>query len=59
MKRRATAVWKGTGKDGKVRFSTQSTVLNKTQYLLVPDLKTAMERIRKNWLERPIQTALR
>lgn len=32
MKRRATAVWNGTGKDGKGHLSTQSTVLNKTQY---------------------------
>jgi osmotically inducible protein OsmC len=32
MKRKATAVWKGTGKDGKGTLSTQSTVLNNTQY---------------------------
>lgn len=32
MKRRATAVWNGTGKDGKGHLTTQSTVLNKTQY---------------------------
>jgi lipoyl-dependent peroxiredoxin len=32
MKRRATAVWKGTGKEGTGHVSTQSTVLNKTQY---------------------------
>ena len=32
MKRNATAVWNGTGKDGKGHLSTQSTVLNKTQY---------------------------
>jgi len=32
MKRKATANWKGTGKDGKGVLSTASTVLNKTQY---------------------------
>ncbi|MFT3703696.1 MAG: OsmC family protein [Agriterribacter sp.] len=32
MKRSATAVWNGSGKDGKGVLSTQSTVLNKTQY---------------------------
>jgi len=32
MTRNATAVWQGTGKDGKGSLSTQSTVLNKTQY---------------------------
>jgi osmotically inducible protein OsmC len=32
MKRRATAVWNGSGKEGNGNLSTQSTVLNKTQY---------------------------
>ena len=32
MKRKATAVWQGTGKEGKGNLSTQSGVLNKTQY---------------------------
>ncbi len=32
MKRNATAVWQGTGKEGKGHLSTQSTVLNQTQY---------------------------
>jgi len=32
MKRNATAVWNGSGKEGKGNLSTQSTVLNKTQY---------------------------
>lgn len=32
MKRRATAVWNGSGKEGNGHLSTQSTVLNKTQY---------------------------
>jgi len=32
MKRKATAVWNGTGKDGHGHLTTQSTVLNKTQY---------------------------
>lgn len=32
MTRNATAVWQGTGKDGKGTISTQSTVLNQTQY---------------------------
>jgi lipoyl-dependent peroxiredoxin len=32
MKRKATAVWQGTGKEGKGNLTTQSTVLNKTQY---------------------------
>jgi lipoyl-dependent peroxiredoxin len=32
MKRNATAVWKGTGKEGSGVLSTQSTTLNKTQY---------------------------
>src|SRR3954464_12732264 len=32
MKRFATANWKGTGKEGKGLISTQSTVLNDTQY---------------------------
>ena len=32
MKRKATAVWQGTGKEGTGYLSTQSSVLNKTQY---------------------------
>ena len=32
MKRKATAVWKGSGKEGNGNLSTQSSVLNKTQY---------------------------
>jgi len=32
MKRHATAVWNGSGKDGNGHLTTQSTVLNKTQY---------------------------
>lgn len=32
MKRTATAVWNGSGKDGKGILTTQSTILNKTQY---------------------------
>ena len=32
MKRSATAVWNGSGKEGKGSVTTQSTVLNKTQY---------------------------
>ena len=32
MKRKATAVWTGTGKEGKGHLTTQSTVLNQTQY---------------------------
>lgn len=32
MTRNATAVWQGSGKEGKGTLSTQSTVLDKTQY---------------------------
>jgi lipoyl-dependent peroxiredoxin len=32
MVRNATAFWQGSGKDGKGQVSTQSTVLNKSQY---------------------------
>ena len=32
MKRYATAVWQGPGKEGKGDLTTQSTTLNKTQY---------------------------
>ena len=32
MKRNAIAVWYGSGKDGTGTLTTQSTVLNKTQY---------------------------
>lgn len=32
MKRNATAIWQGTGKEGKGHLTTQSTTLNKTQY---------------------------
>jgi osmotically inducible protein OsmC len=32
MKRQATAIWNGSGKEGNGTLSTQSTVLNKTQY---------------------------
>lgn len=32
MARKATAVWKGSGKEGSGTLSTQSTVLNNTQY---------------------------
>jgi len=32
MKRTATAVWNGSGKEGNGNLTTQSTILNKTQY---------------------------
>lgn len=32
MKRKATAIWKGSGKEGTGALTTQSTVLNNTQY---------------------------
>lgn len=32
MKRNATAVWQGTGKEGTGRLTTQSTTLQETQY---------------------------
>ena len=32
MKRKATAVWKGSGKEGSGHLTTQSSTLNKTQY---------------------------
>ncbi|MFD2200725.1 OsmC family protein [Shivajiella indica] len=32
MKRKATAVWQGTGKEGKGHLSTETGVLDKTQY---------------------------
>jgi lipoyl-dependent peroxiredoxin len=32
IKRKSTAVWSGTGKEGKGNLTTQSTVLNETQY---------------------------
>lgn len=32
IKRKATAVWKGSGKEGNGALTTQSTTLNKTQY---------------------------
>ena len=32
MKRKATAVWKGSGKEGTGHVSTQSSILNKVQY---------------------------
>lgn len=32
MIRKATAVWKGSGKEGQGHLTTQSTVLNQTQY---------------------------
>lgn len=32
MRRKANAIWKGTGKEGTGHLTTQSTVLNKTQY---------------------------
>jgi lipoyl-dependent peroxiredoxin len=32
MKRNATAVWNGSGKEGHGTLTTQSTTLNKTQY---------------------------
>lgn len=32
MKRNATAVWSGSGKEGKGNLTTQSTVLNQTAY---------------------------
>jgi lipoyl-dependent peroxiredoxin len=32
MKRTATAVWNGSGKEGSGSLTTQSTTLNKTQY---------------------------
>ena len=35
MKRNATAVWNGSGKEGKGNLTTQSTVLNQAQYSYV------------------------
>ena len=35
MKRNATAVWNGSGKEGKGNLTTQSTTLNQTQYSFV------------------------
>jgi osmotically inducible protein OsmC len=32
MKRKATAVWKGSGKEGNGHLTTQSNILSKTQY---------------------------
>jgi osmotically inducible protein OsmC len=32
MRRKATAIWNGSGKEGKGNLTTQSTVLDKTQY---------------------------
>jgi osmotically inducible protein OsmC len=32
MKRKATAIWKGSGKEGSGHLTTQSNILNKTQY---------------------------
>ncbi|HRD58332.1 MAG TPA: OsmC family peroxiredoxin [Ferruginibacter sp.] len=32
MKRHATALWQGTGKEGKGNLTTQSNILDKTQY---------------------------
>jgi len=32
MKRNATAIWNGTGKEGTGHLTTQSTVLNQSQY---------------------------
>jgi osmotically inducible protein OsmC len=32
MTRKATAVWQGTGKEGKSHLTTQSTVLDQSQY---------------------------
>ena len=32
MKRKATSVWNGSGKNGSGHLTTQSTVLNETQY---------------------------
>jgi osmotically inducible protein OsmC len=32
IRRNATSVWEGSGKEGKGHLSTQSTVLNQTQY---------------------------
>ena len=32
MKRQATAVWNGSGKEGNGHLTTQSSILNKTQY---------------------------
>lgn len=32
MKRKATAIWNGSGKEGTGNLTTQSTVLDKTQY---------------------------
>lgn len=35
MKRNATAIWNGSGKEGKGNLTTQSTVLNQAQYSYV------------------------
>ena len=35
MNRSATAIWRGSGKDGEGNLTTQSSVLNKTQYSFI------------------------
>ena len=48
MKRTATAIWNGSGKEGNGTLSTQSTVLNKTQYSSIPVLQKVWEPIPKS-----------
>ena len=49
MKRNATAVWNGTGKEGNGHLTTQSGVLSKTNILISADLKMASVQTRKNF----------
>jgi len=42
MKRNATAIWNGTGKEGKGSLSTQSKTLDNTQYSYVSRFETGI-----------------
>ena len=48
MKRTATAVWNGSGKEGNGKLSTQSGVLNKTHIHINPGSKKEWVPILKN-----------
>ncbi len=48
MKRNATAVWNGTGKEGKGHLTTQSTTLIKHSIHIQAGLKAALAQTLKN-----------
>ena len=58
MKRTAHAHWNGTLTEGKGEITTQSTILNNTQYSFKTRFQDGIGTNPKNWLPQHTQAAL-